>query len=87
MKWSSDKKEIQNLKRSIRKLEESLMKADREYRYSNIKTEQCRLKWEAAMYHQNMYACTTDVRYVNHCCRVCTYVLLYSWDAYGRPLQ
>ena len=38
------------LEKSCRKLEEALMKADREYKDSNLKTEQSRLGWEAAMY-------------------------------------
>ncbi len=59
VKRAGAEKEVQKLERSSRKLEESLMKADREYRDSNIKTEQCRLGWEAALYN---------------CCRVCMYV-------------
>ncbi len=38
------------MERSCRKMEESLVKADREYRDSNIKTEETRLGWESAMY-------------------------------------
>ncbi len=38
------------MERSCRKMEESLVKADREYRDSNIKTEESRLGWESAMY-------------------------------------
>jgi len=49
-------KDAHKLEKSCRKMEESLMKLDREYRESNIKTEQARLSWEAAMYS---------------CCKVC----------------
>jgi len=31
-------------------MEDGLVKADREYRDSNMKTEEARLSWEAAMY-------------------------------------
>ncbi|XP_064401816.1 nostrin-like [Halichondria panicea] len=43
-------KDITKMERSCRKMEESLVKADREYRDSNIKTEESRLGWESAMY-------------------------------------
>ena len=43
-------KDIHKLEKSCRKMEESLIKADREYRDSNLKTEEARLSWEAAMY-------------------------------------
>ncbi len=43
-------KDANKLEKSCRKMEESLMKIDREYRESNIKTEQARLSWEASMY-------------------------------------
>lgn len=43
-------RDIHKLEKSARKMEESLVKADREYRDSNLKTEESRLSWEAAMY-------------------------------------
>ena len=38
------------MEKTCRKLEESLVKVNREYRDSNIKTEETRLAWESAMY-------------------------------------
>ena len=49
-------KDIHKLEKSCRKMEEALVKSDREYRDSNLKTEEARLTWEAAMYK---------------CCQVC----------------
>ena len=43
-------KDIHKMEKTCRKLEESLIKVDREYRDSNIKTEESRLAWESAMY-------------------------------------
>ena len=43
-------KDVHKMEKTCRKLEESLVKADREYRDSNIKTEESRLAWESAMY-------------------------------------
>ncbi len=43
-------KDIHRLEKSARKMEEALVKADREYREANVKTEESRLAWEAAMY-------------------------------------
>ena len=43
-------KDIHKLEKSCRKMEEALVKSDREYRDSNLKTEEARLTWEAAMY-------------------------------------
>lgn len=43
-------KDIHKLEKSARKMEESLVKAEREYRDSNFKTEEARLAWEAATY-------------------------------------
>jgi len=43
-------KDIHKLEKTCRKMEESLIKADRDYRDSNLKTEEARLSWEAAMY-------------------------------------
>ena len=43
-------KDIAKLEKTCRKLEESLVKNDREYKESNMKTEEARLAWEAAMY-------------------------------------
>ncbi len=42
--------QITKMDRSCRKMEESLVKAAREYRDSNTKTEETRLSWESAMY-------------------------------------
>ena len=43
-------KDVAKLEKNCHKLEEMLVKNDREYRDSNIKTEEARLAWEAAMY-------------------------------------
>ena len=43
-------KDVHKQEKVCRKMEDSLMKADREYRDSNLKTEMCRLGWENAMY-------------------------------------
>ncbi len=44
-------RDVHKLEKSARKMEEALVKADRDYRDSNIKTEESRLAWEAAMFH------------------------------------
>lgn len=43
-------KDIYRLEKSCRKMEEALIKADREYRDTNLKTEEARLAYESAMY-------------------------------------
>ena len=43
-------KDIHKMEKSARKMEEALVKAEREYRDSNLKTEEARLSWEAATY-------------------------------------
>ena len=41
---------VTKLEKNCRKLEEMLVKNDREYKESNMRTEEARLSWEAAMY-------------------------------------
>lgn len=53
-------KDIAKLEKNCRKLEETLVKHDREYKDSNIRTEETRLAWETAMYR---------------CCQVNTLIL------------
>ena len=43
-------KDVAKLEKNCRKLEEALVKSDRDYKESNIKTEEARLAWETAMY-------------------------------------
>jgi hypothetical protein len=43
-------KDVAKLEKNCRKLEEALVKSGRDYRDSNMKTEEARLAWEAAMY-------------------------------------
>ena len=43
-------KDVAKLEKNCRKLEEALVKSDRDYRDSNMKTEEARLAWEASMY-------------------------------------
>lgn len=43
-------KDVAKLEKTCRKLEESLVKCDREYKESNMRTEEARLAWENAMY-------------------------------------
>lgn len=50
LKRGGNDKDVHRLEKSCRKLEDALMKADREYRDSNLKTEHCRLGWESAVY-------------------------------------
>ena len=54
-------KDVAKLEKNCRKLEESLVKSDREYRESNMKTEEARLAWEAAMYR----CCQVHEREIN----------------------
>ena len=55
-------KDIQKLEKTCRKLEESLVRADREYRDTNIRTEEARLAWESAMYR----CCRVSPRNYHH---------------------
>ena len=43
-------KDVTKLERNCKKLEEALVKSDRDYKEANMKTEEARLAWEAAMY-------------------------------------
>ena len=47
---TATEKEVSKVDQKCRKSEESLLKSDREYKDSNIKTEETRLCWESSMY-------------------------------------
>ena len=49
-KPGATEKDIHKLEKLSRSKEESLIKGDREYRDSNLKTEESRLAWESSMY-------------------------------------
>jgi hypothetical protein len=49
-KGATNDKDINKIEKNVRTSEEKFGKADRDYKDSNIKTEECRLSWESSMY-------------------------------------